>query len=122
MACGGHDSLIFASKALIYLWSQASSTPAPEPQRLLLPSKAGSQCHSACKAKELSFDGDTAVGREWRWQMDDPDMIVKGAIEMHQKMIKEYRGVPGVKAERIAEGMQVLTISLDDDTWHGNLQ
>ena len=52
-----------------------------------------------------------AVGREWRWQMDDPDMIVEGAIEMHQKMIKEYRGVPGVKAERIAEGMQVSSCS-----------
>ena len=39
--------------------------------------------------------------------MDDPNMIVEGAIEMHRKMIKEYRGVPGVKPERIAEGMQV---------------
>ncbi len=47
------------------------------------------------------------MGREWRWQMDDPEMIVEGAIEMHQKMIKEYRGVPGVRPERISEGMQV---------------
>ncbi|KAK9858801.1 hypothetical protein WJX84_008169 [Apatococcus fuscideae] len=52
------------------------------------------------------------VGREWRWQMDDPDMIVEGAIEMHQKMIKEYRGVPGVKVERIAEGMQMRHCAL----------
>ena len=37
-------------------------------------------------------------------------MIVEGAIGMHQKMIKEYRGVPGVKAERIAEGMQVMIV------------
>ncbi|KAK9867791.1 hypothetical protein WJX84_004895 [Apatococcus fuscideae] len=52
------------------------------------------------------------VGREWRWQMDDPNMIVEGAIEMHRKMIKEYRGVPGVKPERIAEGMQMRHCAL----------
>ena len=60
--------------------------------------------------------------------MDDPDMIVEGAIEMHQKMIKEYRGVPGVKAERIAEGMQVNSCSpaslsgYDDSLFLGGFQ
>lgn len=28
------------------------------------------------------------VGTEWRWEMDDPETIVNGAIENHYKMIK----------------------------------
>ena len=50
-----------------------------------------------------------AVGREWRWKMDDPLTIVCGAIDNHVKMINEYKGVPGVQAGRLQEGYQVLT-------------
>merc|ERR1711959_310576 len=39
------------------------------------------------------------VGREWRWATDSPQDIMKGAIENHQKMIKEFKGVPGLKPE-----------------------
>ncbi|KAG0623009.1 hypothetical protein M758_3G141600 [Ceratodon purpureus] len=45
------------------------------------------------------------VGKSWRWQMDDPIEIVNGALEQHTKMIKQMKGVPGVKPERLAEGM-----------------
>ena len=48
-----------------------------------------------------------AVGREWRWQMDDPHTIVEGALGHHVRMINEFKGVPGVMPERLAEGMQV---------------
>nr|GME00170.1 S-adenosyl-L-methionine-dependent tRNA 4-demethylwyosine synthase [Ipomoea batatas] len=45
------------------------------------------------------------VGKSWRWKMDDPLEIVETAIELHSKMIKQMKGVPGVKADRLAEGL-----------------
>ncbi|XP_071946298.1 S-adenosyl-L-methionine-dependent tRNA 4-demethylwyosine synthase TYW1-like isoform X2 [Antedon mediterranea] len=45
------------------------------------------------------------VGTEWRWKMDDPETVVKGALQNHYKMINEFKGVPGVIPERLAEGM-----------------
>ena len=41
--------------------------------------------------------------------MDDPHSIVEGALGHHIRMINEFKGVPGVMPERLAEGMQVLT-------------
>ncbi|XP_036763792.2 S-adenosyl-L-methionine-dependent tRNA 4-demethylwyosine synthase TYW1 isoform X3 [Manis pentadactyla] len=52
------------------------------------------------------------VGTEWRWKMDQPEMILKGAIENHQNMIKQFKGVPGVKEERFEEGMMVKHCAL----------
>ncbi|XP_069768163.1 S-adenosyl-L-methionine-dependent tRNA 4-demethylwyosine synthase TYW1 isoform X3 [Narcine bancroftii] len=52
------------------------------------------------------------VGTEWRWKMDEADMILKEAIESHQNLIKQFKGVPGVKAERYAEGMVVKHCAL----------
>ncbi|XP_024213617.1 S-adenosyl-L-methionine-dependent tRNA 4-demethylwyosine synthase TYW1 isoform X3 [Pan troglodytes] len=61
------------------------------------------------------------VGTEWRWKMDQPEMILKEAIENHQNMIKQFKagsfslyspGVPGVKAERFEEGMTVKHCAL----------
>ncbi|KAL8141200.1 LOW QUALITY PROTEIN: hypothetical protein V2J09_007221 [Rumex salicifolius] len=45
------------------------------------------------------------VGKNWQWKMDDPIVIVNTAIELHTKMIKQMKGVPGVKEERLAEGL-----------------
>ncbi|GAB1607921.1 S-adenosyl-L-methionine-dependent tRNA 4-demethylwyosine synthase-like [Argonauta hians] len=45
------------------------------------------------------------VGTEWRWLMDDPEFVFNGAINNHTKMIKQFRGVPGVLPERFEEGM-----------------
>ncbi|WAR02429.1 TYW1-like protein [Mya arenaria] len=45
------------------------------------------------------------VGTEWRWQMDDPELVFSGALESHVSMIKQFKGVPGVIAERFAEGL-----------------
>ena len=33
------------------------------------------------------------VGTEWKWKMDEPEIIVKGALESHYKMIKQFRGM-----------------------------
>jgi wyosine [tRNA(Phe)-imidazoG37] synthetase (radical SAM superfamily)/flavodoxin len=52
------------------------------------------------------------VGTEWRWKEDDPVYIVKEAVELHQGMINEMRGVPGVVPERLAEGYQVKHCAL----------
>ncbi|KAM9583564.1 S-adenosyl-L-methionine-dependent tRNA 4-demethylwyosine synthase TYW1 [Trichechus inunguis] len=52
------------------------------------------------------------VGTEWRWKMDQPEMILKEAIENHQNMIKQFKGVPGVRAERFEEGMKVKHCAL----------
>ena len=32
------------------------------------------------------------VGTEWKWKMDEPKMIVDGALENHYKMVKQFRG------------------------------
>ncbi|XP_047982697.1 S-adenosyl-L-methionine-dependent tRNA 4-demethylwyosine synthase isoform X2 [Salvia hispanica] len=45
------------------------------------------------------------VGKSWQWKMDDPLVIVDTAIDLHKKMIKQMKGVPGVKAELLAEGL-----------------
>ncbi|KAL9981267.1 hypothetical protein ACROYT_G009944 [Oculina patagonica] len=52
------------------------------------------------------------VGTEWKWKMDDPDTIVNGAMENHRNMIKQFRGVPGVKPERFEEGMNIRHCAL----------
>uniref|UniRef100_A0A0D9VZL6 tRNA 4-demethylwyosine synthase (AdoMet-dependent) n=1 Tax=Leersia perrieri TaxID=77586 RepID=A0A0D9VZL6_9ORYZ len=45
------------------------------------------------------------VGKSWKWKMDDPLDIVNAAIDQHTKMVKQMKGVPGVKPERLAEGL-----------------
>lgn len=52
------------------------------------------------------------VGTEWRWKMDEPELIVNEAIKNHKSMIKQFKGVPGVKAERLAEGMEAKHCAL----------
>ncbi|KAL5847626.1 hypothetical protein ACOSQ3_011150 [Xanthoceras sorbifolium] len=45
------------------------------------------------------------VGKSWQWKMDDPLEIVNTAIDLHTKMIKQMKGVPGVTQERLTEGL-----------------
>ncbi|KAJ3073590.1 S-adenosyl-L-methionine-dependent tRNA 4-demethylwyosine synthase [Podochytrium sp. JEL0797] len=52
------------------------------------------------------------VGVEWRWKADAPEDIVNGALEKHRQMIKQMKGVPGVSAERLKEGMEVAHCAL----------
>ncbi|XP_045174102.2 S-adenosyl-L-methionine-dependent tRNA 4-demethylwyosine synthase TYW1-like [Mercenaria mercenaria] len=46
------------------------------------------------------------VGTEWRWQMDDPEVVFNGALENHVNMIKQFKGVPGVQPDKFEEGKQ----------------
>ncbi|XP_039770464.1 S-adenosyl-L-methionine-dependent tRNA 4-demethylwyosine synthase TYW1 [Ornithorhynchus anatinus] len=52
------------------------------------------------------------VGTRWRWRMDRPETILQEAIESHQSMIRQFKGVPGVRADRFAEGMAVKHCAL----------
>ncbi|KAL6574316.1 S-adenosyl-L-methionine-dependent tRNA 4-demethylwyosine synthase [Orobanche hederae] len=45
------------------------------------------------------------VAKTWQWKMDDPLVIVDTAIDLHTKMIRQMKGVPGVKTELLAEGL-----------------
>ena len=56
--------------------------------------------------------GTNPVGTTWRWQVDPPEMIFQGAKEGHYKKIKMMRGVPGVRAERFQEAMQIRHCAL----------
>ena len=44
--------------------------------------------------------------------MDDPQLIVDGAMEQHYDMIKQFKGVPGVIPSRFKEGMQIKHCAL----------
>ena len=52
------------------------------------------------------------VGKEWKWKMEGPLEIVEGAVSEHRRMVKQMRGVPGVKPERLEEGMAVRHCAL----------
>ncbi|KAK7208405.1 flavodoxin and radical SAM domain protein [Myxozyma melibiosi] len=56
--------------------------------------------------------GTNPVGTTWRWQVDPPEAILKGALEGHYKKIKQMRGVPGVQAARFAEAFTVRHCAL----------
>jgi tRNA wybutosine-synthesizing protein 1 len=51
---------------------------------------------------------DNPVGTSFRWQMDDPEVLVKGFEEGHKTMIRAMKGVPGVKPERFAEACKTV--------------
>ena len=52
------------------------------------------------------------VGKEWRWKTDDPFVIVDEAVKTHVKMIKEAKGIPGVKMDRWREAHRVRHCAL----------
>ncbi|KAK9235485.1 hypothetical protein V1525DRAFT_409859 [Lipomyces kononenkoae] len=56
--------------------------------------------------------GTNPVGTTWRWQVDPPELILKGALEGHYRKIKQMRGVPGVQAARFAEAFTVRHCAL----------
>ncbi|KAL8841196.1 MAG: hypothetical protein Q9170_001050 [Blastenia crenularia] len=56
--------------------------------------------------------GTNPVGTTWRWKVDPPDMIFRGAKEGHLKKIKMMKGVPGVRAERFQEAMRIRHCAL----------
>ena len=56
--------------------------------------------------------GTNPVGTTWRWEVDNPDLVFAGMKEGHYKKIKMMRGVPGVRADRFHEAMQIRHCAL----------
>lgn len=52
------------------------------------------------------------VGRKWRWKMDEPEFILDEATKNHRQMIKQMKGVPGVRPERYQEAMTIKHCAL----------
>lgn len=52
------------------------------------------------------------VGTEWKWSMDPPDQIVADGVDQHKRMIRECKGIPGVKKERFEEALNVRHCAL----------
>ena len=52
------------------------------------------------------------VGREWRWKTDDPRYIVDEGVRTHVQMIKETKGIPGVRMDRWEEAHTVRHCAL----------
>lgn len=56
--------------------------------------------------------GTNPVGTTWRWVVDPPELIFEGVKTNHYKKIKMLRGMPGVRAERFAEALQIRHCAL----------
>lgn len=56
--------------------------------------------------------GTNPVGTTWRWVVDPPDLVFEGVKKAHYSKIKMMRGVPGVRAERFEEAMQIRHCAL----------
>lgn len=52
------------------------------------------------------------VGKEWKWKTDDPHFIVDQAVKTHVSMIKEAKGIPGVRMDRWQEAHTVRHCAL----------
>ncbi|KAJ7308978.1 hypothetical protein JRQ81_008260 [Phrynocephalus forsythii] len=52
------------------------------------------------------------VGTEWRWKMDPPERILEEALENHQTLIRQFKGAPGVRADRLEESMEAKHCAL----------
>lgn len=56
--------------------------------------------------------GTNPVGTTWRWRIDPPELIYNGVKASHYQKIKMMRGVPGVRAERFTEAMNIRHCAL----------
>ena len=56
--------------------------------------------------------GTNPVGTNWRWEVDPPEAVYKGALEGHYGKINMLKGMMGVKAERLEEAKRVRHCAL----------
>ncbi|KAI9889533.1 MAG: hypothetical protein M1814_005227 [Vezdaea aestivalis] len=56
--------------------------------------------------------GTNPVGTTWRWTVDPPDEIYNGIKAAHYEKIKVMRGVPGVRADRYSEALDIRHCAL----------
>jgi len=56
--------------------------------------------------------GTNPVGTSWRWKVDPPEAVYRGALEGHYQKIKMLRGMQGVRPERYEEATRVRHCAL----------
>ena len=56
--------------------------------------------------------GTNPVGTTWRWEVDQPDVILDGALAGHYQKIKQMRGIPGILMDRFEEAFKVRHCAL----------
>jgi tRNA wybutosine-synthesizing protein 1 len=56
--------------------------------------------------------GTNPVGTSWRWQVDPPEMVYKGALDGHYAKINMLKGMMGVKPARYEEAKRVRHCAL----------
>jgi len=56
--------------------------------------------------------GTNPVGTTWRWQVDPPEEVYKGALEGHYAKINMLKGMMGVRPERYEEAKRVRHCAL----------
>jgi tRNA wybutosine-synthesizing protein 1 len=56
--------------------------------------------------------GTNPVGTTWRWQVDPPEVVYKGALEGHYTKINMLKGMLGVKPARYEEAKRVRHCAL----------
>jgi tRNA wybutosine-synthesizing protein 1 len=52
------------------------------------------------------------VGKEWKWQLDEPEFIIEQGVENHLAMIRQMKGVPGVRKERLDDAATIRHCAL----------
>lgn len=52
------------------------------------------------------------TGTEWKWKLDDAKLVFNGLVQNHYNMIKQFKGVPGVTAESLAEAKKLRHAAL----------
>ncbi|EMR08950.1 hypothetical protein PNEG_02729 [Pneumocystis murina B123] len=52
------------------------------------------------------------VGTSWRWKIDKPEDILFGMMEGHYNKIKQMKGIPGIRPERLKEAMRIRHCAL----------
>ena len=52
------------------------------------------------------------IGKEFTWKVDPPEMIFSECLDNHYKMIKQMKGIPGIRADRFQEAFNVRHCAL----------
>jgi len=52
------------------------------------------------------------TGTEWKWKLDDAKLVFNGLVQNHYDMIKQFKGVPGVTPEALAEAKKLRHAAL----------
>lgn len=52
------------------------------------------------------------VGTSWKWKVDDPEFLVESSVAQHGQMIKELKGLPGLRQDRFEEAQTIRHCAL----------